>query len=92
MIGLSDTNPNTNWTSIDYAIYIWRTNSTRNYYVYENGTLRFSSSISRNPNDIFSVERNGTTIRYYRNGTVFYTSTVASTTDLYVDTAIYRAS
>ncbi len=38
--------------------------------------------------DVLSVQRTGSTITYLKNGSVFYTSTVASTGDLHVDTSL----
>ncbi len=56
--------------------------------VFENGATR-GRSVAYATGDVLSVERTGSTITYLKNGSVFYTSTVASTGDLHVDTSLY---
>ncbi len=84
MIGLSDSDTDVSFTSIDYAIYL-RSNGALG--VYENGANKgeFGSYAT---GDVLSVQRTGSTITYLKNGSVFYTSTVASTGDLHVDTSL----
>ncbi len=83
-IGLSDIDTNLLYSSIDYAL---RLRSDGSLSVYENGDNRgwFGTYSS---GDVLSVERTGSTITYLKNGSVFYTSTVASTGDLHVDTSL----
>ncbi len=83
-IGLSDSDTNLLYSSIDYAL---RLRSDGSLSVYENGDNRgwFGTYSS---GDVLSVERTGSTITYLKNGSVFYTSTVASTGDLHVDTSL----
>ena len=85
MFGLSDTNPDVNYTSIDYA-----------WYLINNGTLGiYESGVSRAifpayaPGDVLRIERTGTVINYYQNNILKYTSTVASSTLLMADASLY---
>ena len=84
--GLSASNPDAAYTTIQYAIYMAYNG---HIYIYESGTLRgdFGTYTSA---DTLSVERTGTTIRYKKNGTVFYTSTVATSASLLVDAMLYQ--
>ncbi len=73
------------YSSIDYALYLGRWSLV----VYENGANK-GRSVAYATGDVLSVERTGSTITYLKNGSVFYTSTVASTGDLHVDTSLIR--
>ncbi len=84
MIGLADTNPNVNYTSIDYAFYL-NTNALK---IYENGTLKASISGTLVPGEVLRIERSGTTVQYKRNGTVVYTSATTSSSILFVDASL----
>ncbi len=57
--------------------------------IYENGVYRgaFGTFVIT---DTFQIERVGTTITYKKNGTVFYTSTIPSTSQIVFDSSIYR--
>jgi hypothetical protein len=70
----------------DIAFAIALTADSR-VYVYENGTVRgdFTDYVA---GDTFRVEVAGNRVRYARNGTVFYTSTVTPTFPLFVDAAL----
>jgi flagellar hook assembly protein FlgD len=83
--GLSSSNPNVNYTSIAYGLY---PSNNGTVLVYENGTFRgnFGSYLAT---DQFCVQRKGNKVYYKKNGTVFYTSTVTSTSSLLVDSSIY---
>ncbi len=85
MIGLSDSDTNVSYTSIDYAIYL--RNDGRLWSM--KTALTRGRSVAYATGDVLSVERTGSTITYLKNGSVFYTSTVASTGDLHVDTSLY---
>ena len=84
MIGLSDSNTNIHFNSIIYALFL-SDNGTLD--VYENGDSKGSFG-SYATGDVLSVQRTGSTITYLKNGSVLYTSTVASTGDLHVDTSL----
>ncbi len=85
MCGLSASNVDANYATINYAIYLVGDGTVQ---VYESGVLRgvFGRYVT---GDRVSVERTGTRVVYKRNGTVFYTSTVASSGNLMVDASIY---
>lgn len=84
IFGLSDTNPNADYASIDYAIY--PSLVSQGVYVFENGTTK--TNVPYAAGDVFRVERIGTSVYYKKNGTTFYTSTIPSTSALIVDAAI----
>ncbi len=71
MIGFSDQDGGTNYTTIDYALYPSSVNAT--LQVYENGTARgpFGTYAA---GDFFSVERKNGVVYYKKNNHVFYTS------------------
>ena len=84
MFGLSDNPTNTtSYTGIDYAWFI--RGSTGDALIYESGTNigTFVSSISAG--DVFSVTYDGATIRYFHNGTLERSVTVAITNALFAD-------
>ncbi len=82
--GLSNVNTDANYETIDYAIYL---HAGTNVKVIEAGIDRGVQS-SYSTSDRFQVERNGSTVRYKKNGTIFYTSTVSSTGELLVDASL----
>jgi len=84
MFGLSDTNLDAGYNSIDYAINL---SSDGKIYIYENGLNRLSTGISYNPGDDFIVEREGSQIKYKYNDNVIYTSQVKSSSRLVADFA-----
>jgi PKD repeat protein len=86
LCGLSSTNPDAHWKSIEYGISR-RINST--LQVYEKGVFRGSFG-SFQIGDKLSVERVGSTIVYKKNGVIFYTSLTPAGSVLLVDCAIYN--
>ncbi|MDB9954023.1 DUF6443 domain-containing protein [Flavobacteriaceae bacterium] len=86
MVGLSPNNQNANYYTIKYALY---TATQGRIYVYESGTSRGQKG-TYSIGDKLSVERIGTTVYYKKNGTTFYTSTVASTGSLAGDVSIHH--
>lgn len=85
MVGLSTYNTSACYSSIQFAAHI---NGSR-FYVYESGSNKYSNS-NFSVGDILRVERVGSTIRYKKNGVVFYTSATASTGELIGDASIYQ--
>ncbi len=83
MVGLSSSNTNVVYTSINYALY----NNGSGIQVYENGAFRGNFG-SFQAGDIFRVERVGTTVYYKKNGVIFYTSTVSSSGNLLGDVSL----
>ncbi|WP_298760646.1 DUF6443 domain-containing protein [uncultured Psychroserpens sp.] len=85
MAGLSYTDPNLGFSSIKYAIYITYGGDVK---IYESGVDE-GIKTTHVPGDVFTVERIGATIYYYKNGEHFYTSETATTTaTMYGDVAI----
>ena len=66
------------YTTIQYAIYMAYNGKI---YIYESGTSRGEVG-SYTTGDTLSVERTGTTIRYKRNGSLLYTSSIATSASL----------
>jgi len=87
MFGLSNGNPGESYTEIDYALQLA---STGTLYVYENGTLQANLG-SYATGDALRVEVEAGLVKYKRNGTVLYTSSVLPTYPLIVDTAFNQA-
>ncbi len=85
IVGLSDTNTNNSWETIDYGIYV---TDNQTLEVYESGVSRGDFGPYQ-AGDKIKIERTGTTITYLKNEMVFYTSTVASSNSLFVDSSIY---
>ncbi len=85
MVGLSDVNTSAGYNTIDYAIY----NHNGTVYVRENGVNKGAFG-NYQSHDEFKVERIGTTIYYKKNEETFYTSLVASTTQLIGDMSFYH--
>ena len=83
MVGLSDANINTNYNTIDFAIY----QEGVYLYVYESGSNKGIFG-SVDAGDVFRIERIGNQIQYKKNGETFYTSTQTSTGSLLGDISI----
>jgi hypothetical protein len=79
-----------NFVTIDYGIDLKGGGTPTEYAVIENGTEILTSAYA--VDDKFTVKRTGTTITYYKNGTLIYTSIVASTGALMIDSAFFDAS
>ena len=85
MFGLSDSNPDSNFQSIDHAVYLM-VNGTVS--VYENGLHRGYFGPYQ-VGDVFRVQRTESNVTYLKNGTVFYSSQIASTNEVHMDVSIY---
>jgi hypothetical protein len=85
MCGLSNGSTNNNYTEIDYALSLGAAGNVR---VYENGVLKgaFGTYLA---GDKFKVSVEGSVVKYYRNAALLYTSAVAPTFPLLVDTSLY---
>ncbi|MBN4075227.1 cadherin domain-containing protein [Gammaproteobacteria bacterium AH-315-E17] len=94
--GLSLAGNTTNsFTGMGYSIF-FNTNGTVRAYVGGSGVdgINGTASIAYDSNDLFSIERIGTTINYLKNGEVFATSAEADATKgqaLHLDTSFYTA-
>ncbi len=88
MVGLSYSNANTTlYNAIDFAIYA-KSNGTIG--VFEKGK-NLGEYGSYTTTDTLSVQREGTQIRYQKNGVTVYTSTVASTGAMIGDVSLYHS-
>ena len=83
MLGLSKGDTDQNYADIDFAILAW----SGALYVYEAGNSRGSFG-AVTPSDKLRVQAAGGVVRYFKNGVVFYTSTVAARSPLLVDAAL----
>lgn len=81
MIGLSATDLNGNFTSIQFSFYLMNTGSLR---IYESGTNRGTFGTYA-ATDILKIAVENSVVKYYKNGALIYTSTVSPTLPLYVD-------
>lgn len=86
MFGLSHGNSNATYQDIDYALYTYATNHT--LLVYEGGAYRGSFG-SYTVGDVLKVAVANGVVRYYKNGGLLYTSGVAATYPLLVDSSLY---
>jgi hypothetical protein len=86
MLGLSHGSASNSWDDIGYALYPMADATLR---VYEKGVLRGSFG-GYGVGDKLRIAVVGGAVRYYRNGTLLYSSTVAPAYPLVVDTALYN--
>jgi RHS repeat-associated protein len=86
MIGLSHGDANQDYTDIDFAAYL--AVSGNNLCIYEAGVNRGCPS-TYNTGDTIRVAVESGVVKYKKNGAVVYTSTVAPSYPLLVDTALY---
>ena len=84
MFGLSDADGDQNWPSIDFGLHL---DLSGIIYIFESGNNRgtFGTYAS---GDKLQVAIVGGVVKYSKNGTVFYTSTVAPSYPLLVDTSL----
>lgn len=85
MCGLTADNSDYSYSTIDYAIYMVNGGSI---YIYENGASLGSVSTYA-VNDILKVAVESGIVKYYKNGSLIYTSTVAPKYPLFADCSIY---
>ena len=85
-IGLSYRDVDQNYTSINYGLYM----DVRNdIYIYENGSQINGIFTTYIDGDICSIERVSNVVKYYKNGSLLYTSSINSYAPLKIDTSIY---
>ncbi len=85
MIGLKDVDSSRSYTDLDYALYLTYIGTVQ---VYESGTYRGQFG-SYAPGDRLRVALESGVVRYYRNGTLLYTSAVVPTPPLRAATTLY---
>lgn len=91
MIGLSNSDTSQHYNTIDFAIHL---DGGGYVFVYENGSRIAGPGVGDEfgtymAGDVFRVAVESGTVKYYKNGSLFYTSTVAPTYPLLVDTSLY---
>ena len=85
MLGLSTTDVNQNWNTVDFAFYLH--NADQRLQIYERGLLR--GTVGRYfTGDVLRVAVEAGQVTYRRNGTLLFTSAVTPTYPLFVDTAL----
>jgi hypothetical protein len=87
MVGLAYSNPDANFTSIDYGIYPSADGYIR---VYEKGVWKGKFTTYKT-GDILFVERVGSTVYYKQNGTTVYKSATSSSGTMIVDAGLYTS-
>jgi len=88
MVGLSTTNANADWTSIQYVVYL-RSNAQWEVRQSGSGTLFLGSYAA---NDVFRIAVEANVVKYYQNGVLRYISGTAPTLPLLVDVSINSLS
>src|SRR5262245_20448519 len=85
MVGLSNGDSGTDYTDVDFAIH---TDALANVHIFEAGTYRgqFGTYVA---GDRFRVEVRYGVVRYLKNGTLLYTSSVPPRYPLRVDAELY---
>jgi hypothetical protein len=87
--GLSSGNAGTGWEEIDFAFRLW--GASGDLDVQENGTYHYLG-VTCAVGDVLRVAVEGGAVKYYKNGVLLYTSTVAPTYPLQVDTSLLNAN
>lgn len=87
LLGLSTTDDDLSYTSIDFAIYL---KGTGDVAVLENNSDKGNVS-TYVANDIFKIVATGSSVTYYKNGSLIYTSLNTPTYPLYADVAMFTS-
>ena len=87
VIGLSSGNTDTTSADIDFALLFWPGGTVD---VRENGVYR-GAETSYATGNVFRIAVESGVVKYYKNGAVFYTSGVAPSYPLLVDTSLFNA-
>jgi Chitobiase/beta-hexosaminidase C-terminal domain len=85
--GLSAGDGGVNWAEIDFAFYAYPTGALA---IYENGVWREGVSAAYVAGDTLRVAVEGGVVKYRKNGVLIYTSSIAPTFPLLVDTSFHR--
>ncbi len=86
IIGLGVADSSTSYTDVDYGLM---TSPDGLLYIFESGTQRGTTYGTWAVGGKRKIERIGTQVKYYYNGSLIYTSGLPSTGTLHVDTALY---
>lgn len=90
-VGLSNDNPGTGFQEIDFAFRLWGVAASGNLDVQENGTYRYLGA-TYVAGDVLRVAVESGAVKYYKNGVLLYTSTVAPVYPLQVDTSLLNTN
>jgi hypothetical protein len=82
-IGLSSQSTGTGYEEIEFAIKLTSFDTAE---VRENN--RFGASVPYTSGDVFKIEIDSGAVRYYKNGTLFYTSSNTAPLQLIVDVSL----
>jgi hypothetical protein len=85
VFGLSRDNTSTDWTDIDFGIYLYSNGAT---LIVEGGVLKGSFG-PYETGDRFQIAVESNQVKYRRNGVTMYTSLTAPTFPLMIDTAFF---
>jgi RHS repeat-associated protein len=83
MIGFALANENTDYKTIDFIVYL----NQSTIYAYERDINRGSKGTIAT-GDVIRLDRTGTSMKIYKNGTAIYTFPTASSTALYADCSL----
>jgi hypothetical protein len=86
MVGLSAVTPLTAYSQLDYCFYL-RGEGT--YDIRDGGAIQ-TSLVPYATGDVFRIESDGSTVRYYRNGGLVHQSTTPPTKTYHAQVAIYN--
>ncbi len=89
-IGLSSFgSPSLNYNTIDHGIYLKGGGTPTEFEIVENGPVAGAGTGTYAVGDTFRIQRDGTTITYWHNGEIHYTSIVAAAGERMIDVAIF---
>lgn len=87
MCGLSDSDPDQNYTSIKQC---WYAHANGNSYIYESGTFRGQFGSYTAGSTVLKVSKEGSAVKYYKDGSLIYTSgNAAPGYPIFVDCSLY---
>ena len=88
IIGLSSTNPNADWSSIQFAFYL---TSSATFDIRQSGNTIAIPGATYAMNDVFRIAVESNVVKYYKNGILVYVSGTAPALPLMVDVSLYDA-
>jgi hypothetical protein len=83
----TDTTNNTSYSSLAFAFNFW---ADGGWDIRENNVYRKDGAYTAG--DVFKITIEGTSLKYYRNGSLLHTSEVAPTFPLVLDTSLFTVS
>lgn len=86
--GLNHNNTTTSYTDIDHA-FCFSPNNNGVVYIYENG-INKNATVTQAIGDTFKLTFEAGTVRYLKNGQVFYTSTQSLAYPTFIDVSLYQ--